>query len=306
MGQVETSCASCSQQTDDVLNVASWEECVSVAVAGDKEAPLCHSISACDRYAGSDGFVDDDEASGMPGIDYCDRCLPPPLEVPAGLGSAFDPGALLGPPLLHQAIPSSSSSSGTLLDGSGSDKSGLRQNQSVQQLLKAFVDAIRGGVGISLVLEGVGIIVVEARLNQQPTLSLQLRFNCIERVLPLHNIQDVTIERACPNATSSAWLVRLCLVDEQAFDFVFDGTQDGSREAHYMGSCLRLLVDDAKSMAPEVGGGQAMFSRSSVRVVRATSTRAAASRSVGGGLTKHADLAARKSSQTTEMAPRPA
>jgi len=275
MGQGQVvGCTSCSQTGEDGLgwDISHWEECVSVAVSGDKDAPLCSEVTTCvDAFDTLSSSGADDYAGG--------HAIPPPLEVPARLCSAVEPGAPLGPPKAILGSSAASSAVADLAAGGAAVQKCLKQNRSVQQLLQAFIKAVGSGVGVSLALEGVGVLVVEARLKLHPSPVLELRFNCVERLLPLSHVEDVRIERASHSASGGAWLVRLCLFDDQAFDFVFDGTQDGQREAYYMGGCLRLLVEDAKLQGVEAElqaeGRRGILARNSARVIRASSGLAA-------------------------------
>jgi len=230
-----------------------------VAVGGDQDSPICSGIaSTCADY----------DNLGGPGFD-APGSVPPPLEVPARLMSAVEPGAPLGPP--RAGSPITVVESADAAAGGAAALQGLRENRSVQQLLQAFTKAVGDGVGVSLALEGIGVLVVEARLVLRPLLVLQLRFNCVERVVPLSQVEDVRVERACSGGSSGAWLVHLGLDDDQAFDFVFDGTQQGEREAHYMGGCLRLLSEDARAQSMKVKDARGLLARKSARVVRASS-----------------------------------
>lgn len=268
MGQAQViACTSCSQNGDEGpgWDVAHWEECVSVAVGGDKDEAICTGMTTA---------LSDYDGLNSPGIDP-GNSVPPPLEVPPRFFSTVEPGAPLGAPKAGSPSVVTVLSPADLAAGGAAAQTGLKHNRSVQQLLQAFIKAVGDGVGVSLALEGVGVLVVEARLNLRPLPMLQLRFNCVERVVPLGRVQDVRVERASPEGSGGAWLVRLCLDDDQAFDFVFDGTLEGEREAHYMGGCLRLLVEDAKARPVEAESTRGILSRNSARVVRASSGLAA-------------------------------
>jgi len=198
----------------------------------------------------------------------------PGLEVPVALASLLEPGAPLGPPVregataMHQAgsIPNekdegdaghlwhvpeevavAASPRHLLASEEGSASRGLQE-----ELMNVFLASMKEGVGLSMLFDCLGILVLEVRLLAAPSESLQLIFNGVRRCIPLCDVQEVHVQRAGRGSDSGAWLVDLELIKEGVCTFVFNGSEEGQRESHYFGGCLRALVYGARNRASEV------------------------------------------------------
>mmetsp|Transcript_120203 Transcript_120203/g.347371 ORF Transcript_120203/g.347371 Transcript_120203/m.347371 type:complete len:252 (-) Transcript_120203:71-826(-) len=110
------------------------------------------------------------------------------------------------------------------------------------RVLRAFVQQMQAGVGLSLLLDGVGVLLVEAKLKVGSDPALVLCFNSMKRYVPLDDVEDIVVERA--HADSGAWLVRMVLDATPMWTFLFDGTKEGRQAAVQLGYGLRLLVEN--------------------------------------------------------------
>lgn len=186
-----------------------------------------------------------------------------------GLAPLLEPGAPLGPPVLPKYAIELSVETYSIFrgdrNGEGapwhvgedadeeSEASVLKESMGsprLQDVMNAFVASMEGGVGLSMLFDCIGILVLEVKLHLEPSLALCLKFNGIQRYLRLVDVEDLTVQRAHPSSNSGAWLVDLELAKEGACTFVFDGTEDGRCEAHYFGGCLRSLVQSAHEGTP--------------------------------------------------------
>jgi len=192
----------------------------------------------------------------------------PGLEVPMGLVPLLEPGAPMGPPAEPKYSLGAGVGSYSVFHGHGGSDldegspwrcrdedideedhhASLKESLaalSLQELMNAFVASMEGGVGLSMLFACIGILVLEVKLHLEPSLALRLKFNGIHRYVRLEDVEDLTVQRAHPGSNSGAWLVDLQLSKDGVCTFVFDSTEDGQREAHYFGGCLRSLVQGA-------------------------------------------------------------
>mmetsp|Transcript_93486 Transcript_93486/g.261488 ORF Transcript_93486/g.261488 Transcript_93486/m.261488 type:complete len:262 (-) Transcript_93486:123-908(-) len=231
-------CTRCDIQPDE-LHVGVKRRLRVGAVLGDH--------AGCRDEVDSDGLHAFIEQLHSGAIDERgERRLPPPLEA----AMHFDDGAGGKRPEDADVCEYSDEDSGT------------------HPALHAFIKRMQAGVGLSLLMDGVGVLLIEARLLVGADPALVLCFNSVQRHVPLDAVEDVVVERA--HSDSGAWLVRLVLDTAPVWTFLFDGTREGGQEAKYLGGCLRRLIedvprellrasDDVLSFAPTVslgcGGG---------------------------------------------------
>jgi len=220
------------------------------------------------------------EGSREPATGYLDQEVPP-LRVPPRLAYALEAGACLGPPscasstrrpdgseactresndgLTRSGLLGASQVSGEDVDWEDQPNCSESRNFAtgnawvVDQLVEAFTEATSSGVGVSLAIDDVGVLLVEVRFRTHPFPQLRLKFDLVERVLPLSSIEEVQISRNRTSDTGGAWLVRLQVPTQaEGFCFVFDGTDKGQAEAHYLGGCLRVISRRARSANAQV------------------------------------------------------
>jgi len=197
----------------------------------------------------------------MPDAWDSQRAALPGLEVPLALASLLEPGAPLGPPP-PPADDEDGAAAQQELDGEArpqkrpqQEEEGPATSGGLQELMNVFLASMKEGVGLSMLFDCLGILVLEVRLLAAPTESLQLIFNGVRRCIPLCDVQEVRVQRAYQGGASGsgggAWLVDLELVKEGACTFVFNGNEEGQRESHYFGGCLRTLVHGVRMRASE-------------------------------------------------------
>jgi len=177
------------------------------------------------------------------------RGLAPPLAVPNRLAAAMD--AAFGQPAAHggEADSAEAFNGPKRLAAVAAARAAPcfcgpnTGDGQARRALSKFIEDMRHGVSMSLLLDGVGVLLVNARLNVCGPPVLLLQFNGVERRVPLETVEQVIVERA--HKDSGAWLVRLLLLDQTpTWTFLFDGTAAGHDEASYVGGCLRMLTED--------------------------------------------------------------
>lgn len=266
-----TACSECQMDESNVGFAdprSHWDVCSTVC----QESP-CARVpeTLCIGF----GEADDD------GREFLEDTAPPlpPLDVPRRLAYVMEPGAPLGPPRGDDECSTAASpSAGGVFErcvsarcceepsnrvviepapserqednGDDYSSSRLLKLPVVAQLLEIFTSSVSSGVAVALAVDGIGILLIEVRLRV-PQLELRLKFELVERCIPLSTVEGVEVTRHCLNGVdtgSGAWLVRLSVSQQQTVCFVFDGDQRGQQEAHYMGGCLRLLWKRALCM----------------------------------------------------------
>lgn len=136
--------------------------------------------------------------------------------------------------------------------------------QSPGNAVQIFADALTSGVTIRLAINGVdtesnrlSILDVETRLNKNLT-ALSVAFNDVRKTVPLASIRQVCMDKVpqAPQEVASMgkvqWYVRLELEPDGYCIFVFDGTEKGSIDGTYFGTCIKALAEAARFEAVKI------------------------------------------------------
>eukprot|EP00404_Azadinium_spinosum_P062376 CAMPEP_0180717170 /NCGR_PEP_ID=MMETSP1038_2-20121128/13833_1 /TAXON_ID=632150 /ORGANISM="Azadinium spinosum, Strain 3D9" /LENGTH=270 /DNA_ID=CAMNT_0022749625 /DNA_START=48 /DNA_END=857 /DNA_ORIENTATION=- len=115
------------------------------------------------------------------------------------------------------------------------------------KVVRHFADTLLFGVMVHVSVEGCGVLLVEAGLDQKLK-TLRLVFNKVRKLVPLRLVRCISVGEVTESGSQS-WRVLLELEGNCCCIFVFGG----EREASYFGGCLHIIAEDARLKAAKKG-----------------------------------------------------
>lgn len=80
-----------------------------------------------------------------------------------------------------------------------------------RRALRAFIERMKGGVGLSLLMDGVGVLLIEAKLVLEEEPALLLIFSGVNRRVPLESVEDRTADQCADAVVGASMRLRFCL-----------------------------------------------------------------------------------------------
>lgn len=180
----------------------------------------------------------------------------PPLQVPVFCRELFETGGAFGHGAREQPQAEAPTGPGHTVHTAPPAEGCQRRSPAgfapvvpalVDDALQSFARALGHGFSVSMVLDSIGVLEVQLRMEHQGMPGvLAVQFELTERLIPLSVVHEIGIaQHAAQGGCGGAWMVRVELHSALGFSFVFDGTAHGECQAHYFGHCLQMLAKRA-------------------------------------------------------------
>lgn len=114
--------------------------------------------------------------------------------------------------------------------------------------LRSFVSALGNGVNFMIVMAAMGALPVDVLVDAALTKFTYI-FNGVRRDQPFKSVAGVVVDRFGPAAStfSGCWFTRLENERGDHVVFLFSSSDQGCREAEFLGVCARMLAEASRS-----------------------------------------------------------